>query len=58
MKINPYSSTNKVNGFYPAESKNQSVMMRIVNARAQKLKVEALKSPEFKELKKVNTSSR
>ena len=48
MNINKFSVKSNESNQYPIESKNQSVMMRIVNSRAQKLKQAALKSPEFK----------
>ena len=45
MNINRFSVASNASKQYPIDSKNQSVMMRIVSARAQKLKLEALKSP-------------
>ena len=47
MNINRFSVKSNEKNTHPVDAKNQSVMMRIVNARAQKLKMEALKSPEF-----------
>ena len=47
MNINRFSVKKDQRNRYPVESKNQSVMMRVVNARAKKLKIEALKGSEF-----------
>ena len=46
MNINKFSlKTNKKN--YPSDSKNQSIILRKVMARAEMLKYEALKSIEI-----------
>jgi hypothetical protein len=47
MEINKYSLNKSKKNFYPVESKNQSLVIRKVMARAEMLKNEALRSIEF-----------